>query len=168
MLKIWISLLADRLAAGAMIHDAMLGGHGYIKTTLNIRTKMVLAQNYWPQKTAGELVKLDRTIRGVKTSYIDVKWTEDPFGIFAFFFRKWCKPRFLEAYCWFMEENPVYISWYGKYIYHYLQGFIHVGRCKISSINSITPQSDLISSFEETFHLGIVVQGWSASHPIWS
>ena len=29
-------------------------------------------------------------------------------------------------------------SWYGKYVFHYLQGFIHVRWCRISSINSRT------------------------------
>ena len=39
------------------------------------------------------------------------------------------------SYCWWFR-HPAITSWYGE-IYHYLQGFINVRWCRISSINSM-------------------------------
>ena len=98
---------------------------------------MVLAQNYWPRKRLGSWWS----------------WT-GPSGEFVLLLRRQVKGRSFGIFVSFFQQslsvNPDFwrhtvdswkkscISRYGKY--HYLQGFIHVGRCKISSINSITPQ----------------------------
>ena len=49
-------------------------------------------------------------------------------------------------YCWWKKSCT---SWYGKYPIN-LQGFMHVGWCRISSINSMegdSPKQELFSSF---------------------
>ena len=83
-------------------HHPFWGYHHFRKHPNGLGSKFL--------ETAGELLKVLDQLRGVlrlkKTSRNaeDPQWHHD-------FFQK-CKPRFLEAYCWWKKSC---ISWYGKY-----------------------------------------------------